>query len=383
MQLFEYQKNHKYFAQIAGRSEKIGARELQEMGAEDIEIGYRGAHFKADKSTLYKINYTARIITRVLAPIAVFSCPNTDVLYDEAKKIPWEEFFTIEDSFAIYANINIKSSKIYHSKYASLKLKDAIVDRFRDKEGERPDVNTAQPDIVFNLYIENDIATISLDTSGDSLHRRGYRVASGEAPMQETLAATIIRLAQWDGKNELYDPMCGSGTLLCEALMKYCRIPSGYLKNNFGFANLPDFDLKLWKEVKDSCDSKIKKLETGLIKGSDISSEMIRIARKNCSQLPSGDRIILSVKPFQDIKKIENMTIVVNPPFGIRMSNVDRLKNLYTEFSKWLKNKASGSKVLVYSGKPELLDYIWMRADWEEKLVNGGVEGVLAQYEVY
>jgi putative N6-adenine-specific DNA methylase len=383
MQLFEYQKNHKYFAQIAGRSEKIGARELQEMGAEDIEIGYRGAHFKADKSTLYKINYTARIITRVLAPIAVFSCPNTDVLYDEAKKIPWEEFFTIEDSFAIYANINIKSSKIYHSKYASLKLKDAIVDRFRDKEGERPDVNTAQPDIVFNLYIENDIATISLDTSGDSLHRRGYRVASGEAPMQETLAATIIRLAQWDGKNELYDPMCGSGTLLCEALMKYCRIPSGYLKNNFGFANLPDFDLKLWKEVKDSCDSKIKKLETGLIKGSDISSEMIRIARKNCSQLPSGDRIILSVKPFQDIKKIENMTIVVNPPFGIRMSNVDRLKNLYTEFSKWLKNKASGSKVLVYSGKPELLDYIWMRADWEEKLVNRGVEGVLAQYEVY
>jgi putative N6-adenine-specific DNA methylase len=383
MQLFEYQKNHKYFAQIAGRSEKIGARELQEMGAEDIEIGYRGAHFKADKSTLYKINYTARIITRVLAPIAVFSCPNTDVLYDEAKKIPWEEFFTIEDSFAIYANINIKSSKIYHSKYASLKLKDAIVDRFRDKEGERPDVNTAQPDIVFNLYIENDIATISLDTSGESLHRRGYRVASGEAPMQETLAATIIRLAQWDGKNELYDPMCGSGTLLCEALMKYCRIPSGYLKNNFGFANLPDFDLKLWKEVKDSCDSKIKKLETGLIKGSDISSEMIRIARKNCSQLPSGDRIILSVKPFQDIKKIENMTIVVNPPFGIRMSNVNRLKNLYTEFSKWLKNKASGSKVLVYSGKPELLDYIWMRADWEEKLVNRGVEGVLAQYEVY
>jgi len=383
MKLFEYQKNKKYFAQIAGRSERIGARELQDMGAEDIEIGYRGAHFKADKSTLYKINYTARIITRVLAPIAVFSCPNTDVLYDQAKKIPWEKFFTIEDSFAIYANINIKSSKIYHSKYASLKLKDAIVDRFRDKKGERPDVNTAQPDIVFNLYIENDIATISLDTSGDSLHRRGYRVASGEAPMQETLAATIIQLAQWDGENELYDPMCGSGTLLCEALMKHCRIPSGYLKNNFGFANLPDFDLKLWKEVKNSCDSKIKKLETGLIKGSDISSEMIRIARKNCSQLPYGDRIILSVKPFQDIKKIENMTIVVNPPFGIRMSNVDRLKNLYTEFSKWLKDKASGSKVLVYSGKPELLDYIWMRADWEEKLVNGGVEGVLAQYEVF
>ena len=383
MKLFDYQKNRKYFAQIAGRSEKIGARELQDLGAEDIEIGYRGAHFKADKSTVYKINYTARIVTRVLAPITEFPSPNTDILYDEAKKIPWENFFTIDDSFAIYANINIKSSKIYHSKYASLKLKDAIVDRFRDKRGKRPDVNTIRPDIVFNLYIENDIATISLDTSGDSLHRRGYRIDSGEAPMQESLAATIIRLAQWNGENELYDPMCGSGTLLCEALMKYCRIPSGYLKNNFGFENLPDFDFKLWKEVKDSCDSKIKKLETGLIKGSDISSEMIRIARENCSQLPYGDRIILSVKPFQDIKKIENMTIVVNPPFGIRMSNVGRLKNLYTEFSKWLKNKASGSKVLVYSGKPELLDYIWMRADWEKKLVNGGVEGVLAQYEVY
>ncbi|MCF7884888.1 MAG: class I SAM-dependent RNA methyltransferase [Candidatus Marinimicrobia bacterium] len=383
MTYFEYQKKQRFFAQIAGNSEKIGAQELQEIGANDIEIGYRGAYFNADQATLYKINYTSRIITRVLAPIDIFSCPNTDVLYDKAIQIPWEEFFGLDQTFAIYANINIKSSQIYHSKYASLKLKDAIVDRFRDRKGKRPNVDTNRPDVVFNLYIQNDEATISLDTSGESLHKRGYRLDSGEAPIQETVAAAILRLSEWQGENTIYDPMCGSGTLLCEALMKYCRIPAGYLRGNYGFKNLPDFDKDLWQKVKNSCDAKIRKLEPGLIKGSDISSEMIKIARRNCARLPYGDSIILSVKPFQKIKSLQDMTIVVNPPFGVRMSKKELLKKLYTEFSKGLKAKAQKSKVLIYCGKPELLDYIWMREDWKRDMVNGGLEGKLVQYRVY
>ena len=250
MQQFDYQKNNRYFAQIAGESEKIGAEELKELGAGDIEISYKGCYFTADKETLYKINYCSRIATRILAPLLNFNCPDTDTLYEKARKIPWEEIFGLADTFAIFSNINIKSSQIYHSRYASLKLKDGIVDRFRDRSGDRPNVDTDNPDVVFNLFIQNDRATISLDTSGDSLHRRGYRIESGVAPMQETVAATMVRLSEWDGESTLYDPMCGSGTILCEALMKYCRIPSGYLRDGFGFENLPDFDQAAWERVK-------------------------------------------------------------------------------------------------------------------------------------
>ncbi|HMA62896.1 MAG TPA: THUMP domain-containing protein [bacterium] len=383
MYIFDYQKNKTYFAQIAGHSEKVGARELKNLGARDIETAYKGAHFTADRKVLYKINYMARIITRVLAPLVNFHCPDTDILYDKSREVPWENIFTNQQSFAIFSNINIKSSQIYHSKYAALKMKDAIVDRFRDQTGQRPDVNTKDPDVVFNLYIQNDRATISLDTSGDSLHRRGYRVEGGPAPMQETVAATMLQLSDWGGKNKLYDPMCGSGTILCEALMKYCNIPAGYLRPDFGFQNLPDFDKSIWKQVKDKYDSNIQALDPGLIKGSDISSEMIKIARKNCSQLPYGDRIILSVKAFKDINNLENMTIVTNPPFGVRMGNQNNLEKLYIEFSKKLKELGSGSKVIVYSGKPKLLDNIWMKSDWTTTLVNGGLEGKAAQYQVY
>ena len=381
--IFDYQENKRYFAQIAGHSEEVGAQELKNLGARDIETAYKGAHFTADRKVLYKINYMARIITRVLAPLVNFHCPDTDILYDEARKIPWENIFNNKQSFAIFSNINIKSSQIYHSKYAALKLKDAIVDRFRDKTGQRPDVNTKNPEVVFNLYIQNDQATISLDTSGDSLHRRGYRLESGPAPMQETVAATMLHLSKWDGENKLYDPMCGSGTILCEALMKYCNIPAGYLRPDFGFQYLPDFDQSLWEKVKDKCDSNIRALDPGLIKGSDISSDMIKMARKNCSQLPYGDRIILSVKAFQDIKDLSNMTIITNPPFGVRMGNKNNMEQLYIEFSKKLKELGSGSKVVVYSGKPKLLDNIWMKSDWQTVLVNGGLEGKAAQYQVY
>ena len=240
--MFTYQKSDRYFAQIAEGLEDLGRKELQELGARDIKPGYRGFYFSADKDSLYRLSYCSRLLSRVLAPLILFDCHSAKYLYKTACKIDWASLIDLKDTFAVKANVS--HSKITHSQYASLRLKDAIVDVFRSNTGERPNVDTKTPDVLFNLYIQNNKATIYLDTSGASLHRRGYRLQSIAAPMQEIVAAAIIRLSAWDGSRPLVDPMCGSGTLLCEAMMHYCRIPAGFLRKKFGLESLPDFDAK-------------------------------------------------------------------------------------------------------------------------------------------
>ena len=231
--VYQYQKNGRYFAQIADSLKEAGAKELVELGAKDVRPDFSGIHFRADKATLYRINYLTRLLSRCLAPLISINCPDTDTLYEKAKRIEWEDFFTESNTFAVLGNIS--DSAISHSKYAALRLKDAVVDYFREKTGQRPDVSVRDPDILLNLHIRNDRAVISLDTSGGALHRRGYREETVSAPMQETVAAAIIRFSQWDGSVPLYDPLCGSGTLLCEALMRYSNIPAGIFRNRYGF----------------------------------------------------------------------------------------------------------------------------------------------------
>jgi putative N6-adenine-specific DNA methylase len=221
--MFEYQKNKQFFAQVTGSLEEEGEKELQELGAVNTRTTYRGVYFEADKKTLYRINYNSRLLSRVLAPLHTFHAFNANALTKVAYNMNWGSVFTTDQTFAISASV--AKSKITNSLYASQCLKDGIADHFRDKTGKRPSVNTVNPDIRLNLHIEKDSAVLSLDTSGESLHKRGYRLSGGEAPMQETVAAAIIRFSGWDGEKTLLDPMCGSGTLLCEALMHYCRIP--------------------------------------------------------------------------------------------------------------------------------------------------------------
>ena len=245
--MYEYQSKG-FFAQVPGMMEELCEQELIELGATNTKAAYRGVYFDADKTTLYKINYTSRLLSRVLAPLKSFHCHNTNVLYKSASQIEWEDFLSIEKTFSISASV--AKSNINNSLFASQRLKDAIADYFRNKYDKRPSVNTVNPDVRFNLHIEKDEAVISLDASGESLHKRGYRLLAGEAPMQETLAAAIIRISEWDGENTLWDPMCGSGTILCEALMHYCRIPAQKLRKNFGFFNLPDFDAEVWNKLK-------------------------------------------------------------------------------------------------------------------------------------
>ncbi|MBW2096369.1 MAG: class I SAM-dependent RNA methyltransferase, partial [Deltaproteobacteria bacterium] len=253
---FQYQKWNGYFAQLAGGTEDIGAEELTELGAEKTCTVYKGAYFVADKKTLYRINYQSRIVSRILAPLLTFQCHSTKYLYRTAKTIQWSEILSSHDTFAVFATVS--QSRINHSKYAALCVKDAIADYFMEISGKRPNVQTSNPDVRINLHIQHNKAIISLDTSGEALHKRGYREQALEAPMRETLAAAIIRLTGWNGKIPLCDPMCGSGTLVIEALMQACRIPSGYLRHRFGFENLPDFDRDLWMKVKKEEDRKIR-----------------------------------------------------------------------------------------------------------------------------
>lgn len=370
-----------YFAQVTSRMEEICAEELSELGATEIKPGYKGVYFSATLPILYKINYTSRLLSRVLAPLTSFPCHTTNVLYQKAKKMRWEDFCSVEKTFSIGASVS--KSRITNSLYASQCLKDAIADYFREKYGKRPNVQVVNPDVRLNLHIEKDVAIISLDTSGESLHKRGYRLLAGEAPMQETLAAAIIRLSKWNGENTLWDPMCGSGTILCEALMHYCRIPAQFQRKKFGFFNLPGFDISEWNNVKEKGDSRIRSLPQGIIRGSDKSSKAIEVAKNNLSRLPYNEFVKLSCSDFREINNFMNGTIITNPPYGIRLGKLDEVKPLYKEFGDYLKTNCTGSTAFIYTGEKELRKCIGLKTSKRIHLDNGKLEGVLLKIDSY
>jgi putative N6-adenine-specific DNA methylase len=381
--MYEY-KEKGFFAQVTGKMESICEEELIELGAIETKSTYKGVYFKSDLPTLYKINYTSRLLSRVLAPLITFPCHTTNALYQKAKKIHWEDFLSNEKTFAISASVS--KSRITNSLYASQCLKDGIADYFRDKYGKRPDVEVVNPDVRFNLHIEKDTAIISLDTSGESLHKRGYRLLAGEAPMQETLAAAIIRISKWNGESStggLWDPMCGSGTILCEALMHYCRIPAQKLRKKFGFLNLPDFNRNAWNKVKEEFDRKIRPLPKIIIRGSDKSQEAIKVARDNLSHLPYSDSVDISCKSFQEMKGFENGILITNPPYGMRLGEIKEVQGLYKEFGDFLKTYCTGTSAFIYTGNPELRKYIGLKTTRRIHLDNGKLEGVLLQIDSY
>jgi len=378
---YKYQRDSRYFVKIAEGVEEAGAEELAELGAEDIVPEFRGIHFRSDKSTLYRINYLTRLASRCLAPLISFNCHDTDTLYKKAKQIRWEDFFAKDNTFAVMGTVS--DSNISHSKYASLRLKDAVADYFKEKTGKRPDVSIRNPDILLNLHIRHNKAEISLDTSGGALHRRGYREETVLAPMQETVAAAIIRFAEWNGSLPLYDPMCGSGTLLCEALMRYCNIPSGIFRNKFGFEFLPDFDGSIWKQVKKEADATIRELPLGLIAGSDLSEEAVDAARINIMGLNYGKNVRLERADFRELPAIEEQVIVANPPYGIRMGEDEDLEAFYKDLGDFLKQKCKGSTAYIYFGERRYIKRIGLKASWKKPIKAGGLDGRLVKYEMY
>ena len=379
--MFEYKKTGRFFAQVAGKMEELGAAELKEFGVKEIKPVYRGVWFKTDLEHIYRINYRCRLITRVLAPLLSFDCHSTNYLLKTASQIEWDEFLSPKDTFAIFATVS--NSKINHSHYASLVLKDAVVDYFREKTGERPSINRENPDVWINLHIENNKAHISLDTSGGSLHKRGYRLQSVTAPMQETLAATIIRLSGWNGTTPFMDPMCGSGTLLSEALLHYCRIPSAFRRKKFGFENLPDFDKEKWQKIKDDGERLQRDLPENLIFGSDIDKDAVYAAIANLNSLPQGKKVKIEQADFRELAGMENTTIICNPPYGLRIGNSTELKGLYKAFGDFLKQKCKGSTAWIYCGNRELIGSLGLKPSAKIPLMNGNLDGRLVKIEVY
>ena len=378
---YQYQKDSRYFAQIAEGIKPVGTEELSELGATDIVTEYRGINFTADKAALYRINYLTRLVSRCLAPLTSFACPDTDVLYKHAKQIRWEDFFEKDSTFAVFGNVS--DSTITHSKYASLRLKDAVADYFREKTGTRPDVSVRDPDVLLNLHIRHNKAMISIDTAGGALHRRGYRIETVSAPMQETIAAAIIRFSKWDGCLPLYDPLCGSGTLLCEALMHYCHIPAGIFRHKFGFECLPDFDDKIWQQVKKTADTDIRPLPGGLIAGSDISENAVAAARTNIMGLQYGKAVRIEKTDFKALPALEGQVIVANPPYGIRMGAGADLDAFYKDLGDFLKQKCNGSRAYIYFGDRAYIKKIGLKASWKKPIKAGGLDGRLVKYEMY
>ncbi|UCD65788.1 MAG: class I SAM-dependent RNA methyltransferase [Deltaproteobacteria bacterium] len=379
--MFTYQKSGRYFAQIGEGLEDLGKKELEKLGARDIKPAYRGFYFSADKAALYRLNYCSKFLSRILAPLIRFDCHSDKYLYRTASKINWQSLINLKNTFAVKANVS--HSKITHSQFASLRLKDAIVDAFKNKTGKRPNVDTREPDVLFNLHIQNNKATVYLDTSGASLHKRGYRKESITAPMQEIVAAAIVSLSGWDGSRPLVDPMCGSGTLLCEAMMHYCRIPTGYLRKKFGFEALPDFDAKTWIKVKREADSRIRSLPPGLISGSDKSAEAIAAAKTNTKCFTQGSGITLSIKSIQDIKSLKDSVILCNPPYGMRLETDENIKHFMKLFGDFLKQRCKGSDAYIYFGNRELIKSIGLKPTWRKILISGGLDGRLVKYSVY
>lgn len=379
--MFEYQKTSRFFAQIAEETEELGVAELKEFGINRIRKIYHGAWFKTDLKTIYKINYYSRIITRILAPLLSFDCHSTKYLQITASKIEWEKLLSPKDTFAIFSTVS--NSKIKHSQYASLVLKDTIADYFREKTGKRPSVDTDNPDVWINLHIAKNRAQISLDTSGGSLHKRGYRLQSVKAPMQETLAATIIKRSGWDGTTPLLDPMCGSGTLLAEALLEYTKIPTTLKRKKFGFENLPDFDEKKWQKIKDDAKKLQRDLPKDLISGSDIDKKAVSATQINLKSVPQGEKIKIQQADFHDLSGIENGTIICNPPYGIRMGNKIQMEKLYKDFGDFLKQKCKGTTAWIYCGNRELIKSIGLKTSAKIPLKNGGLDGRLVKIEVY
>lgn len=381
--MYTYQKRNQYFAQISGGFEELAQEELQRLGAKKIRAAYRGFHFEAGKEALYRINYCSRMIIRVLAPLITFDCHSAKYLHLTAMKIDWTEFIDVDQTFAINA-VTSNTPSLKHSQFAGLKVKDAVCDLFRQKTGERPNVDTQNPDLGIHLFVRNNRATISIDTSGGSLHKRGYRTQSVEAPMAETLAAAVIQLADWDGERPLVDPMCGSGTLLCEAAMKVCRIPAGFLRERWGFERLPGFSAQAWEKVKTQADAEIRPLPDGLLQGSDINPDAVRAARANLNNLPgTKDRFQCLGKNVFSFPGFENTTIVVNPPYGVRLGSREKAEKLMKDFGDFLKQKCTGCTAYIYTGDRKLLKKVGLKPEWKKDLNNGGIEGVLGKLDLY
>ena len=359
--------------------EPVLAKELHALGADEIEILKRAVAFRGDLELLYASNIYLRTALRILKPVYRFTAPNEEILYKKVKEFNWVELFNVDQTFSIESTVY---SDIYtHTQFPSLKMKDAIVDQFRDEFGKRPDVDRENPDIKFNLHIQQDHVTISLDSSGETLHKRGYKNLTHDAPMSEVLAAGLILLTGWDQKELFYDPMCGSGTLPIEAASIVNKIAPGLIRSDFGFKHWKDFDAGLYKQLILQAASQVKTSGTKII-GSDISGRSVEMAIFHAKQAKLTDNINFFTKDFHETEPpAQKGTIIINPPYGERLKQ-EQINEFYKAIGNTLKQKYAGFKVWIFSANLEAIKFVGLKPSVKFKLKNGPLDCAFHCFEI-
>lgn len=365
--------------------EEILAQELIELGANDVQLERRAVSFRGDKALLYRANFCLRTAIRVLVPIASFKAKDTDALYDQLKKINWSQYMTVDSSFAIDAIVYSESFR--NSRFVTYRVKDAIVDYWQERANKRPNVQVTNPDLLLNIHIANEQVTLSLDSSGESLHKRGYRVATTEAPISEVLAAGMLLMAGWKGQSDFYDPMCGSGTLLIEAALIARNIAPGVFRQSFAFEKWPNFDADLWNDIYND-DSHERTFEHKIY-GSDASFYAIQQATKNIKsagvakdielkQVRMEELKLSSIRPFD-----HSPLVMMNPPYGERLKSNKEMEDLYGAIGTTLKHQFTGATAWIISSNTEAMKCIGLKPSKKYHLLNGELDCQFNKYELF
>ena len=359
--------------------EEVLAQELTELGASNIEIGRRMVSFTGDKAMMYRANFCLRTAIRILKPIKHFSAKTADEVYEAVKSIEWENYLDNMSSFAVDAVVF--SNEFRHSKFVAYKVKDAIVDYFREKTGNRPSVRINNPDVSFNIHVAEDQCTLSLDSSGESLHRRGYRQEQVEAPLNEVFAAGMILMTGWRGECDLIDPMCGSGTIPIEAALIARNIAPGVFRKEFGFEKWKDFDQELFDSIYND-DSQEREFNHKIY-GYDNNPKANEIATHNVKAAGVTKDVILKIQPFQQFEQpAEKSIIITNPPYGERISSGDLL-DLYQMIGERLKHAFTGNDAWILSYRDECFDQIGLKPSVKIPLFNGALECQFRKYQLF
>jgi putative N6-adenine-specific DNA methylase len=366
--------------------EEVLAQELIELGANELQLERRAVSFRGDKALLYRANFCLRTALRVLVPIATFKAKDTDALYEQLKKLSWSDYMTADSTFAIDATVYSESFR--NSRFVTYRVKDAIADYWIERAHKRPNVDVENPDLRLNVHIAKEQVTVSLDSSGDSLHKRGYRVATTEAPISEVLAAGMLLLAGWKGQSDFYDPMCGSGTLLIEAALIARNIAPGVFRKEFGFERWPDFDADLWNDIYN--DDSAEREFDHKIYGSDASFYAIQQATKNVKAAGVQKDIELKQIRMEEIKwenekmnKCENALVMLNPPYGERLASNKDMEDLYGKIGTALKHQFTGATAWIISSNAAAMKCIGLKPTQKLHLLNGELDCQFNQYELF
>ena len=359
--------------------EEVLAKELVALGANNVQIGRRMVSFTGDKEMMYKANFHLRTAVRILKPFLHFKATNADEVYEAVKAFDWEQYLDTTSTFSV--DSVVYSEVFRHSKFVAYRVKDAIADCFNEKYGERPSVRLNNPDLVFHIHIAGEECTLALDSSGESLHRRGYRVETGRAPINEVLAAGMIMLTNWHGECDFIDPMCGSGTLPIEAALIARNIAPGVFRQGYAFEKWKDYDSALFKSIyeDDSAEREFKHK----IYGYDIDGRMVACARRNVKSAMMGDCIEIECRDIKDFEEHpEPALMIVNPPYGERLVP-DKLLQVYKDLGARLKHAFQGNVAWVISNNYDCFDQIGLKASARVPLFNGDLDCEFRKYELF